>query len=147
MEIRRDNPYNWVTNWFPMNELSLTLMWPWELKPQEVSTHVSELYKKTLSLVVLCYFYKRSFWGKKSILDPIIQFIQKDSYSFSLIYPLIFWKRSRIMVRVLMKWLLTKDIQDWGLIWNFYFLFIVDKKQKIPVNKFGYGYWNGGLCF
>ena len=45
-------------------------MWPWELKPQELSTLDSELYQGSHLFAALCRFYKASFWGAGIHMGP-----------------------------------------------------------------------------
>ena len=82
-------------------------MWPWELKPQELSTLDSELYQGPHLFDALYHIYKASFWGIGIHIGPTHPSIQIDSWPISLIYPFTFenrfWKRPKIMVRVLMK--------------------------------------------
>lgn len=125
-------------------------MWPWELTPQRVSTLESELYEGPHLFTALYRFYKASFWGVGIHIGPNHP-----------IYPKGFLGNFRNLPIHLQERILNK-------IWNngegfneiiinkgyprlrvdLRFLFLIYSQYQadnFPINKFGYGCWNGGL--
>ena len=89
-------------------------MWPWESIPPKSECSDDWLYQGSHLFTALYRFYKASFWGVGIHIGPITLYTLKDFEAISLNYPFTFKKRFLrkygIMVRVLMKLLLTTAI-------------------------------------
>ena len=125
-------------------------MWPWEPKPTELDTLDCWFYEGAHLFTALYRFYKTSFWGVGIHIGPnhpiypkgfLTNFFNLPNHLQEKILDKVWRNGEGFNEIVIYKGYprLRVDLRFLFLIYNQY------KTENFPINKFGYGCWNGSL--
>ena len=123
-------------------------MWPWELTPEDVSSD-DWLYQGPHLFAALYRFYKASFWGVGIHIGPNhpiypkgfrVNFLKLPHHLQEKIFEKV-WNHGEGFNEII----INRGYPRLRVDLRFMFLvYSQHKADNFPVNKFGYGCWNGG---
>jgi hypothetical protein len=125
-------------------------MWPWEYIPPKSGCADSWLYQGPHLFAALYRFYKASYWGVGIHIGPNrpvypkgfrVNFLKLPHHLQENIFQRI-WNQGEGFNEIIIKRghpQLRVDLRFMFLVYSLH------KADNFPINKFGYGCWNGGL--
>ncbi len=125
-------------------------MWPWEPRPQTAKFLENDLYQGPYLFAALYRFYKAAFWGAGIHIGPNRPIYPKGFLTSFTNLPIHLqqkilegvWNDGKGFNEIIIKRgypRLRVDLRFLFLIYSSY------KAETFPINKFGFGCWNGGL--